>query len=99
LAKNEASIRPTHGGPIKPQPWGATTHQGDTVYLHILDRSEARDGWLTLAGTAEIKLGELKQFLSRDAVQSRLNDAGELEVRIPESADEIDFILTAPFVQ
>ena len=31
------SIYNTHGGPISPRPWGATTQRGDTVFVHVLD--------------------------------------------------------------
>jgi alpha-L-fucosidase len=93
LAKNEASVRPTRGGPIKPQQWGATTQHGDIVYVHIFDSSNVKDGWLTLTGTAETKLGALKTFPNGDAVESRQNSAGELEIRLPEGFDEIDLIL------
>ncbi|KPK50637.1 MAG: hypothetical protein AMK72_01700 [Planctomycetes bacterium SM23_25] len=30
------SIYATRGGPFRPGPWGASTHRGDTIYLHIL---------------------------------------------------------------
>jgi len=31
------SIYGTRGGPFKPGPWGASTHKGKTIYLHVLD--------------------------------------------------------------
>jgi alpha-L-fucosidase len=31
------SIYGTRGGPISPRPWGATTHRGDIVFVHVLD--------------------------------------------------------------
>lgn len=31
------SIYATRGGPFKPGPWGAATHNGNYIYLHILD--------------------------------------------------------------
>ena len=37
LAKCGASIYGTRGGPLKPDKWGAATHKGNSVYLHILD--------------------------------------------------------------
>lgn len=98
LAANEASIRPTHGGPIKPQNWGASTQAGSTVYLHILDTSDTKDGWLTLSGTAGTKLGALKRFPNGEAVESRQNAAGELEIHLPVSFDEINLILTGSLV-
>jgi alpha-L-fucosidase len=31
------SIYGTRGGPISPREWGATTHRGDTIFVHVLD--------------------------------------------------------------
>ncbi|MBU0719109.1 MAG: alpha-L-fucosidase, partial [Planctomycetes bacterium] len=36
LKKNGQSIYATRGGPFKPGDWGASTHNGDKVYVHIL---------------------------------------------------------------
>jgi len=41
LRQNGASIYGTRGGPLKPQPWGVTTHKGNTVYVHILKPTPA----------------------------------------------------------
>ncbi|MCC7053282.1 MAG: alpha-L-fucosidase [Gemmatimonadaceae bacterium] len=38
---NGASIRGTRGGPLTPRPWGVTTQQGDTVYVHLLHGADA----------------------------------------------------------
>lgn len=37
LRANGESIYGTRGGPFKPGPWGASTHKGDTIYLHVLN--------------------------------------------------------------
>ncbi len=34
------SIYGTRGGPIRPEPWGGTTHRGNRIYVHILDWPE-----------------------------------------------------------
>jgi alpha-L-fucosidase len=36
LASYGQSINGTRGGPLKPDAWGACTHRGDDVYLHVL---------------------------------------------------------------
>ena len=36
LGKYGESIYATRGGPFRPGAWGASTHKGDTIYLHIL---------------------------------------------------------------
>jgi alpha-L-fucosidase len=92
LAKHEASIRPTTGGPVKPQKWGASTQHGDKVYLHILDTREAKEGWLTLSGTEGLKIEGMKHFPAGTAVKSRRNAEGLLEVQLHEG-DGIDIII------
>src|SRR5690606_33139358 len=37
LEENSPAVRPTRGGPVRPQTWGVSTKGGDVVYLHILD--------------------------------------------------------------
>lgn len=37
LKKYGKSIYNTRGGPFKPGQWGASTYEGNTIYLHILD--------------------------------------------------------------
>jgi alpha-L-fucosidase len=94
LAKHEASIRPTTAGPIKSQKWGCSTQNGDVVYIHVLDPSEAKDGWLFLTGTEAAKLDSITVWPAGARVESRRSASGVLEVRLPESTDGIDIILT-----
>ncbi len=95
MAKNQASIRPTRGGPVAVQKWGVSTKHGEQVYLHILDTDGATDGWLALTGTEQIKLSDIKQFSEGTDITTRRNDAGQLDVRLPENRDGIDVILQA----
>jgi alpha-L-fucosidase len=37
LGKHGDSIYDTRGGPFLPGTWGASTHRGNTVYLHVLN--------------------------------------------------------------
>ena len=37
LKQNEESIYGTRGGPFMPGEWGASTHKGNTVYVHIFN--------------------------------------------------------------
>lgn len=39
LKKYGQSIYGTRGGPFKPGPWGASTHKGGTIYVHVLNWS------------------------------------------------------------
>jgi len=36
------TIYDTRGGPFRPGPWGASTHKGNTIYVHLLDGSNER---------------------------------------------------------
>jgi alpha-L-fucosidase len=40
LKRYGESIYSTRGGPIRPQPWGGTTHCENRIYVHILDWTE-----------------------------------------------------------
>jgi alpha-L-fucosidase len=69
LNKYGRTIYATRGGPFKPGLWGASTHKGNTIYLHILNTV---DGTVTLppipakiirssvltGGTASVKQSE-----------------------------------------
>jgi alpha-L-fucosidase len=37
LDKYGQTIYATRGGPFKPGPWGASTHKGGTIYVHVLN--------------------------------------------------------------
>jgi alpha-L-fucosidase len=37
LREKGESIYGTRGGPFRPGAWGASTHKGNAIYLHILD--------------------------------------------------------------
>ncbi len=41
LKANGRTVYGTRGGPVSPRPWGVTTQQGDTVYVHVLDWQDA----------------------------------------------------------
>jgi len=43
------SVYSTRGGPVPPQPWGVTTQNEGTVFVHVLD--PPADGIITLPGT------------------------------------------------
>lgn len=93
MKRNSASVRPTRGGPVKPQSWGASTQHGDKIYLHILDANGAVDGWLTLTGTEGVELKNLKRFPADAEIASRRNDKQQLQIHLPDDRDNIDLIL------
>lgn len=99
LVANEASLGGTRGGPVSPQAWGACTQLSDKVYLHILEPTEAQEGWLILPGTEDLELTELKLFPSRESIRSRKNRSNWLEVKLPAEVDAIDTIIVGTHVQ
>jgi len=93
LRQNGESIYGTRGGPLKPQPWGVTTHKGNTVYVHILKPTPALElpSLPTESGTMEIASAHM--LGSGDLVQ--VAKAGQNTVlTLPASAkDPIDNIV------
>ncbi|MCO6045146.1 alpha-L-fucosidase [Aeoliella sp. ICT_H6.2] len=89
------SIYGTRGGSVGLQEWGVTTTKGDAIYVHILQAPEAgEEGWVTLAGTADLAVGDLTLFGSEDEVPHQRGDDGNLQVKLPAGAAEaIDTIL------
>ena len=88
LAKYGASIYGTRGGPFKPDKWGAATHKGNTVFVHILDTK--RD---------TIKLPAIKKrivgssVLTGGSVSVKQTDQG-IEVSVPKAdRQELDTIV------
>lgn len=101
LAKYERTVRPTRGGPVAPQPWGVSTvsHSktriAPTLFLHVLDSSAAdADDWLTLTGTKDLSADRVALFgEDAPALETRRNDAGDLEVKHAWDPDAIDQVL------
>ena len=61
------SIHGTRKGPVAPQPWGATTRKGSTIYVHVLDAAKdvtlpplggAVSSATMLAGGAHVPIAE-----------------------------------------
>ncbi|HYO23337.1 MAG TPA: alpha-L-fucosidase [Lacipirellulaceae bacterium] len=86
----EASVRPTRGGPVPPQPWGVSTQSPEAVYLHVLDPKGAADGWLTLRGTRGLEGAALTRMGDGAAVEWRRGSGGEIEIRRAWDAEAID---------
>lgn len=94
LGKHAESIYGTHGGPVKPQPWGVTTHHEDAVFLHLLTRDGAGEGgWLRLEGTEGLNVGALATLVGGEEVAWRRGDDGRLAVRLPEGDLGPDWVL------
>lgn len=94
LAEHDETVYGTRGGPVGPQDWGVTTQSADRVFVHVLDPPAATDGWTTLIGAAALQASQLTAFGGGEPVETRLDEAGELQVRLPAgAAGAIDTIL------
>jgi alpha-L-fucosidase len=97
LADFEPTVRPTRGGPVLPQAWGATTETPEAVYLHVLDSSAADSGgWLTLAGTKEIAGAKLVHFVDDADAEWRRDADGAIQIKYAWNADAIDEAFRLP---
>jgi alpha-L-fucosidase len=88
MRKYGDSIYGTRGGPVKPQPWGVTTRNGERVYVHILDSS---DDVLTLPKIPNIQKATM--FSNGTPVAFQQLD-GTTQLRLPAGArDPIDTVV------
>ncbi len=85
------TIYETHGGPMKPQPWGVMTSKDEVLYVHVL-AADAPER-LVLPGTASLKIGSAKVFGSDTNVP--FSRTADVEVRLPPQEDRhpIDTII------
>jgi alpha-L-fucosidase len=83
------TIYGTTAGPVKPQPWGATTQKGKTVYIHVL----APEGE-ELAVVLPEKISSAKWFNLPEKLSWKQNrKTGEVVFAIPASPDPVDSII------
>ncbi len=93
LAKYEATVRPTRGGPVAPQPWGVSTKNADAVFLHVLDSSKADDDdWLTLTGTSDVDGDAITCVGEDSAVEFRRDDQGQFQIKRDWDPEAIDVV-------
>ena len=91
LAAYEHTVRPTRGGPILPQSWGAATTGDKVIFLHVLDSSAAEDdGWLTLTGTAAIDANRIIHVGTETPAASQRDTAGDIQIQWTWDGDAID---------
>jgi alpha-L-fucosidase len=79
LKKYGQSIYGTRGGPFKPGDWGASTHKGDKIYIHVLDWQEK-----TLTLPAIPKRIAASSVVTGGTVTVRQDDNG-IEISVPEN--------------
>jgi alpha-L-fucosidase len=89
LKANGRSVYGTRGGPLRPGSWGASTHSGSSVFLHVLN-------W---QGSDRLQLPTLNsEILSAKTLQGRpvyfYRSSGTLEILRPaDTKDEIDTVI------
>jgi len=89
LAKCGQTIYKTRGGPWRPGPWGASTYDGNTVYVHVLQWS----------GDAVSLPGIAKQIVSHSVLTGGKADVKQTDeavtISVPQGdRQEIDTIIT-----
>ena len=89
LEKNGESVYGTRGGPIPPRPWGVTTHDGNRVYVHVLDWPDK-----VLALPKPPRPVKAARYLANGREVAFSRDADALLIRLDETAtDPIDTIV------
>lgn len=83
------SIYGTTGGYIKPQNWGCTTQKGDTIFVHVLDKSA---GPVKLEKYPFKKIGKAYLLKNNTPVQTQLS-AGTLTISANAAANEPDEVI------
>ncbi|HTR29231.1 MAG TPA: alpha-L-fucosidase [Puia sp.] len=91
LGKYGGSIYHTHGGYLKPQPWGCLTERGDTLYVHVL---KANAGTIRLERFPYARVGKARLLNTGAAVNVRVAGDGTAELEVPgPTADDPDMIV------
>lgn len=83
------SIYGTTGGYIKPQNWGCITQKGDTMFVHVLDKSA---GPVKLEKYPFKKIGKAYLLKNNTPVQTQLS-AGTLTIMANAAANEPDEVI------
>jgi alpha-L-fucosidase len=90
-AKYGPTIYGTRGGPVSPQPWGASTRKDTTVYLHLLDSAPRNQ--VPLSGTAGFQFDKAT-FVDATPASVTRDAKGHLLIQVPERyRDEPDVIV------
>ena len=87
LARNGESIYGTHGGPIAPTSWGATTQRPGKIYVHVMDYSGEM---LALSKLPPVR--DAKVLTSGAPVEvTQIN--GGIVLHLPETRDDADTVV------
>jgi alpha-L-fucosidase len=89
MAKNGESIYGTRGGPVTPRPWGATTRNGNRVFVHVFDSPDPSLLLPALGGTVR----SAKLLNGGRAIDFKTGDFGVVLTLPREVIDPIDTIV------
>jgi len=93
LDRNGESIYGTHGGPIAPNSWGATTQRPGKIYVHVMDYE---GDLLALSRLPEVK--SAKALISGAPVEISVVNGG-IVLHLPHARDEADTVVVLETVQ
>jgi alpha-L-fucosidase len=89
LGRYGQSVYKTRGGPFKPGTWGASTHKNNTIYIHILNRT---DDTITLPPIPKKIIGN--SVLTGGLATVNQSEQG-IEISLPQSdRQKLDMIIT-----
>lgn len=82
------TIYETQEGTVSPQPWGAVTSKGKTLYIHILDKD-------TKEVTLNLPAFKSAQWINVDSklIWKKDRKTNEVTFTLPDNPDEIDSII------
>lgn len=83
------TIYQTRGGPVPPQPWGVTTHRGNTIFVHVLQPGCASIVLPELPG----KIKSAKMFADKKAVSFQQKDKEAVLNIPPAQQEEMDLVI------
>lgn len=90
LAGYGETIYGTEGGEIRPQPWGATTRKGNSLYVHVLQPDSIADGVLVLPG---VKAKSAREYNGKRNVNMRCDKRGVTLILSRSAMKEPDYVI------
>lgn len=91
LSQHGESVFGTAGGPVRPQPWGVTTHKDQLIYVHVLDAKPGQD--ITLWGTSGLVVDKIRVLQDGAKVPYALDTFKNIVLRLPDRLDPVNTIV------
>ena len=93
LDRNGESIYGTHGGPIAPNSWGATTQRPGKIYIHVMDYDGDLLALSKLPPVRDARLLASGRPVEVSAIK------GGIVLHLPQARDEADTVIVLDAVQ